>query len=101
VQVYSADEIKENRETMQKMGKVQFNTSDVRDAVIEQGTAQGFYNQVQLVWDDWVGVSHGIMPDIQVSLGRGVSGDQGIENAWERLCQGAVGTQEGLVYVMC
>lgn len=86
---------------MQTIGKVQFNTSGVRDAVIRQVTAQGFYDQVQLMWDGWTGVRHEIMPDIKVSLGHGVLGDQGIENAWKGLCQGCVGTQEGLVYVMC
>lgn len=77
---------------MQTMGKVQFNTFGVRDTVIEQDIAQGFHDQVQLVWDHWTRVSHEIMPDIQVSLGQGVSGVQGIENRWQRLCQSGVST---------
>jgi hypothetical protein len=84
---------------MQTMGKVQFNTSGVRDAVIAQTSAQDFHDHVQLVWDDWLSVSHEIMPDVQVELGRGVS-DEGIEQGWRRLCQGCVGTQEGLAYAM-
>lgn len=82
------------------MGKVQFNTSGVRDAVIAQATAKGFYDDVQLAWDDWISVSHDIMSDIQLTFGRGVSGEEGIEKGWSRLCQGSVGTQEGLVYTM-
>lgn len=82
------------------MGKVQFNTSAVRDSAIAQTTIEDFYDQVQLVWDDWMGVSREIMPNIQLRIGHGVSGDGGIEEGWRRLCQGAVGTEEGLVYTM-
>ncbi|KAA8644972.1 uncharacterized protein ATNIH1004_009183 [Aspergillus tanneri] len=35
-QIYSADDTKENRESMQIMGKIQFNTSGVRDSAVEQ-----------------------------------------------------------------
>ncbi|KAJ5390997.1 uncharacterized protein N7496_002065 [Penicillium cataractarum] len=98
--VYSAGEIKESRESMQTMGKVQFNTSGVQDAVIAQSTAKAFYDDVQLAWHGWVGVSHEIMPDIQLLLGQGVSGDEGVEKGWSRLCQGSAITQEGLVYTM-
>lgn len=99
-QVYSDDEIKKHCESIQIMGKVQFNTSGVRDAVIARTSAQNFHDHVQLVWDDWLSTSHDIMPDVQVKLGQGVSGDKGIEGGWRRLCQGCVGSQEGLAYVM-
>lgn len=99
-QVYSTDDIKENRASMQTMGKIQFNTSAVRDTAIRQTSADDYYAHVQPVWEDWLRVSHDIMPDIRVTLGRGVSGEEGIERGWSRLCQGSVGTQEGLVYTM-
>jgi hypothetical protein len=85
---------------MQTIGKIQFNTSGVRDSAVELTSAQDYYGHVQPVWEDWMRVSHEITPDIQVTLGRGVSGDEGIEKGWSRLCLGSVGTQEGLVYVM-
>lgn len=99
-QVYSADDIKENRESMQKIGKIQFNTSAVRDSAVEKTSAQDYYSHVQPVWENWMRVSHEITPDIQVTVGRGVSGDEGIDKGWSRLCQGSVDTQEGLVYTM-
>ncbi|BCS18072.1 DUF2855 family protein [Aspergillus puulaauensis] len=98
--VYSTDDIKENRASMQTMGKIQFNTSAVRDTAIRQTSADDYYAHVQPVWDDWLRVSHDIMPDIRVTLGWGVSGEEGIERGWSRLCQGSVDTQEGLVYTM-
>ncbi|CAG8924734.1 unnamed protein product [Penicillium salamii] len=98
--VYSADDIKENRESMQKMGKIQFNTSGVRDSAVEWTSAQDYHDQVQPIWEDWMQVSHETTPDIQITLGRGVSGDEGIEKGWSRLCLGSVGTHEGLVYAM-
>ncbi|KAL2814056.1 hypothetical protein BDW59DRAFT_24137 [Aspergillus cavernicola] len=98
--VYSANDIKENRESMQTMGKIQFNTSGVRDSVIEQTSAQDYYGHVQPVWEDWMRVSHEILPDIQLTLGRGVSSVEEIKKGWRRLSQGSVGTREGLVYPM-
>ncbi|KAJ5982908.1 hypothetical protein N7481_005007 [Penicillium waksmanii] len=98
--VYSADEITANRDSMKTMGKIQFNTSGVRDAIITHTTAKDFYDQAQLVWDDWISVSHDIVPDIQLMVGHGVGGERGIEKGWSKLCQGMVGTGEGLVYMM-
>lgn len=85
---------------MQKMGKIQFNTSGVRDSAVELTSAQDYHDQLQPIWEDWMQVSHETTPDIQITLGRGVSGDEGIEKGWSRLCLGSVGTQEGLLYAM-
>jgi hypothetical protein len=85
---------------MEKIGKIQFNTSGVRDSAVELTGAETYYGEVQPVWGDWIRVSHEITPDIQVTLGRGISGDEGIEKGWSRLCLGSVGTKEGLVYAM-
>jgi hypothetical protein len=38
------------------------------------------------------------MPDMQIKIGTGVKGSDGVESGWERLCKGDVGTTEGLVY---
>jgi hypothetical protein len=38
------------------------------------------------------------MPDMQINVGKGITGSGGIEGGWERLCRGYVGTTEGLVY---
>ncbi|KAJ5388849.1 hypothetical protein N7509_011390 [Penicillium cosmopolitanum] len=100
IQVYSADEITANRDSMKTMGKVQFNTSAVRDAIITHTTAKNFYDQAQILWDDWISVSHDIMPDVQLMVGHGVVGHEGIETGWSKLCQGMVGAGEGLVYIM-
>lgn len=85
---------------MKTMGKVQFNTSAVRDAIITHTTAKNFYDQAQILWDDWISVSHDIMPDVQLMVGHGVVGHEGIETGWSKLCQGMVGAGEGLVYIM-
>ncbi|KAF5857283.1 hypothetical protein ETB97_006008 [Aspergillus alliaceus] len=98
--VYSTDELKRNRELMETMGKIQFNTSAVRDAAVQLEGAQEYYSCVNPVWEKWVGISHEIAPDIHVTLGRGISGNEGIEKGWSRLCQGSVSSREGLVYLM-
>jgi hypothetical protein len=84
---------------MQKIGKIQFNTSGVRDSAVDMTGAQDYYGHVEPAWEDWLRVSHDITPDIEITVGQGVSGE-GIMKGWRRLCQGTVGPQEGLVYTM-
>ena len=85
---------------MTKHGKLQFNTSTVRDAVMDQIGVNNYHARVQAIWDEWLRKSHELMPDIQVVVGHGASGAEGVEGGWTRLCEGSVGAQVGLVYQM-
>ena len=85
-------------QAMSKLGIIRFNSSRVRDAAVQSTGAQVFYDSVQSVWDHWLRVSHSIMPDMRIAVGKGISGVDGVEGGWERLCRGLVGAQEGLVY---
>ena len=85
---------------MTKLGKLQFNTSAARDDAIKLVGAENYYRKSRQAWNEWLQVSHEIMPDIEVTFGRGVSGPEGVEDGWKRLCEGSVGAQEGLVYLM-
>lgn len=80
---------------MSKYGKIQFNASGVRDAAIGSLGIKAFNIGLGAAWNDWLQVSHSITPDIQVVLGSGVSGKQGVEGGWDRLSRGQVGVQEG------
>jgi len=83
---------------MMKSGRVQFNASGVRDAVTKSVGAQKFQENTHTVWEEWLQVSHDIMPDMRLVFGTGISAEDGIQAGWERLCQGLVGPEEGLVY---
>lgn len=83
---------------MARLGKIRVNTSQIRDSALRAVGPKAFYEAIDSVWNDWLRVSLSIMPDLQVVWGDGVSGDNGIERGWQRLCKGEVGAQEGLVY---
>ncbi|KAH8703141.1 hypothetical protein BGW36DRAFT_368879 [Talaromyces proteolyticus] len=96
--IYTSEELQTTREDMTRLGKIQVNTSGIRDAAIRAVGAETYYQKVDPVWDDWLKVSHSIMPDLQIVWGDGVSGEKGVEYGWKRICGGEVGAQEGLVY---
>ena len=86
------------REAMSRLGKVQFNASDVQGVVMELRGAEAYFNTVSSLWDQWLSDRYRSIPDMRIVWGKGISGADGIEGGWERLCQGRVGAEEGLVY---
>jgi hypothetical protein len=95
--VYSTEEMLANRAAVAELGKVQFNTSGVQDTVIERMGHEAYFAMKDERWNEWLSERHLSVPGMQIVWGKGVSGD-GIEKGWERLCQGQVGAEEGLVY---
>jgi hypothetical protein len=83
---------------MLRLSKVQYNTSGVQDVAMQLNGAEAYFNTVTQLWDQWVRDRHRSIPDMRVVWGKGISGTDGIEGGWKRLCQGQVDPQEGLVY---
>lgn len=83
---------------MEKFGKVQLNTSGLRDSAIEAEGEQAYHRSSAMAWNEWLDSRHRSVPNMDVALGQGVSGEKGIESGWKRLCQSSVGAQEGLVF---
>ncbi|KAJ5209984.1 Protein of unknown function DUF2855 [Penicillium cf. griseofulvum] len=98
--VYSMEEIIAGAEATAKLGKVQYNTSSVQDTILESGDAEAYLATRNAEWEKWLDNRHLSVPGKQVVFGRGVSGADGVEGGWERLCHGQVGADEGLVYKM-
>ena len=83
---------------MAQLGKVQYNTSGVQDAVMRADGAEAYFDQLTHRWDEYYRARGASAPDMRITWGEGVSGDRGVEGGWERLCKGQVGGDEGLVY---
>ncbi|KAH8892145.1 hypothetical protein GQ53DRAFT_793943 [Thozetella sp. PMI_491] len=96
--VYTPQEAEKAMQEMSNLGILRFNSVRVRDAAIQSNGAEDFNASVQPVWEDWLRISHSIMPDIRITVGQGISGADGVEGGWDRLSKGLVGAQEGLVY---
>ncbi|KAJ5781097.1 hypothetical protein N7457_006257 [Penicillium paradoxum] len=98
--VYSTEELLAGRAAMAKLGKVQYNTSSVQDTILESKDVAAYFAIRDAEWKKWLDDRHLSVPGMQISFGHGVSGDDGVEGGWEKLCNGQVGPEEGLVYKM-
>jgi hypothetical protein len=98
--VYSTEELLAGRSAMAELGKIQYNTSGVQDTVLESVDPEAYFETKNKLWDQWLDTRHLSVPGMQIVFGSGVSGADGIEGGWERLCHGEVGSEEGLVYKM-
>lgn len=95
--VYSTEELLAGRDAIVKLGKVQYNTSGVQDTILATQDVGAYFATKATQWEKWLDERHLSVPGMQIMFGRGVSGD-GVEAGWERLCNGQVGAEEGLVY---
>jgi hypothetical protein len=85
---------------MQSQGKIQYNTSGVQDTVIEREGAARYFGKVSSRWKEWLADRASAIPDMQLVWGQGIAGENGIYGGWERLSNGEVRPEEGLVYAL-
>ena len=64
---------------MSKLGKVQYNTSGVQDAVMQANGTEAYFDKLAYVWDEWHSTRHASIPDMRIVWGEGISGASGIE----------------------
>ncbi|KAJ6159647.1 hypothetical protein N7497_004184 [Penicillium chrysogenum] len=98
--VYSMEELIAGRTAMEELGKVQFNTSGVQDTILESVGPEAYFATKDEQWAKWLDDRHLSVPGMQIVFGSGVSGVDGVEGGWDRLCHGQVRAEEGLVYKM-
>lgn len=79
---------------------VPYNASGVQNKAVQLKGVEAYSNTLSLLWDQWLRDRHYSIPDMRLVWGKGVSGSGGIEGGWERLCQGRVGPEEGLMYLI-
>lgn len=96
--MYSQEELQARGQEFNELGKIRFNTSNVKDEAIRIAGANQYHETVQVVWEEWLQDRWNNVPDLKIVWGKGVAGDQGIEGGWERLCRGSATVTEGLVY---
>ncbi|KAJ5971383.1 uncharacterized protein N7479_001301 [Penicillium vulpinum] len=98
--VYSVEDLIAGGAENEKLGKVQYNTSGVQDTILESVGPEAYFATKAVQWEKWLDDRHLSVPGKQIVFGHGVSGADGIEGGWDRLCQGQVRAEEGLVYKM-
>ncbi|KAF7126023.1 hypothetical protein CNMCM5793_002382 [Aspergillus hiratsukae] len=98
--VYTADEVQAARAAMQSLGKIQYNTSGIQDTIINREGAATYFGKVSRRWKEWLAHCASAIPDMRLVYGQGIAGENGIYGGWEKLSNGAVRPEEGLVYAL-
>ncbi|TAQ87670.1 hypothetical protein B7494_g4021 [Chlorociboria aeruginascens] len=96
--VYTKEESLEALQAIAKLGKIQFNTSGVRDTAMEREGTAAYFEKVALLQSQWNTDVPKFVKDMKLVWGKGVKGEDGIEGGYERLVRGEVAPHEGLVY---
>ncbi|KAL0261729.1 hypothetical protein SLS55_003159 [Diplodia seriata] len=92
MKVYSEDEMKADAETAQRLKSVQFNTSTVRDWAMEIEGPEAYFAKVNEAWERCE--EEGGMGEFEAVW---VDGVDGIEKAWQDLCDQKVKPDEAIV----
>ncbi|KAA8643821.1 DUF2855 family protein [Aspergillus tanneri] len=100
IQVYTIEEAQAARAAMQSLGKIQYNTSGIQDTIINREGAGTYFGKVSRRWKEWLADRASAIPDMQLVWGQGIAGENGIYRGWEKLSNGAVRPEEGLVYTL-
>lgn len=98
LQIVTPEETLANGKATVELGKIQYNTSGIEDSLIETMGIGSFYKMQDAKGKQVLEDRQQWLPGVEIVWGRGVCGTSGIEGAWDRLCQGQVGSEEALVY---
>ncbi|GFF44991.1 hypothetical protein IFM46972_07684 [Aspergillus udagawae] len=98
--VYTTEEVQAARAAMQSLGKIQYNTSGIQDTIIEREGAATYFGKVSRRWKGWLTDRASAIPDMHLVWGQGIDEENGIYGGWERLSNGQVRPEEGLVYAL-
>ncbi|KAK3947174.1 hypothetical protein QBC32DRAFT_355157 [Pseudoneurospora amorphoporcata] len=79
----------------QALGKVQFNTSGVRDWAVEAEGTVAYFEMVNEAWKRCYAETG--LGDVRLERYRSVEGTNGIEDAWEALCGQKLAPNAGIV----
>ncbi|KAK3399338.1 hypothetical protein B0T20DRAFT_197885 [Sordaria brevicollis] len=93
--VYAPEEIQARMASGQKLGKVQFNTSGVRDRAMEVEGAEKYFDGVEECWKRCYGEKG--LGEVKFGRYEGVEGEKGVEGAWKALCERRLKANEGVV----
>ncbi|KAJ5625485.1 hypothetical protein N7510_001794 [Penicillium lagena] len=98
--VYTSEEMQTVGKNMVQLGKIQFNTSGVRDTLMKSMSPAKFFEVLNEAWRQLLADRTTSIPDMNLVWGKGVAGTNGLEGGWDALCQGQVKAEEALVYTM-
>ncbi|KAI9785102.1 MAG: hypothetical protein M1816_000513 [Peltula sp. TS41687] len=94
--VYTPEELQAYMESGPRLGKIQLNTSGLRDIAMKLQGEEDYFGELNATWDRWLDDEG--PGGMKIVWGRGLGGDQGVEGGWKKLCDGRTVADEGLVF---
>ncbi|KAJ5290928.1 hypothetical protein N7478_000179 [Penicillium angulare] len=94
----SAEELIAAGQEIEQLGKVRCNTSGMQDTAIEAMGAETFFNSMDVKWEKLYHDRKLWAPDLKIRWSHGISGSDGIESGWTKICHGEVLANEASVY---
>lgn len=94
--ILSEEEAKERMVSGQAMGKVQYNTSGIRDRGSEAEGAEAVFQTLDECFQRWIDEKG--MGALELSWGEGVQGPSGVEGAWGDMCGGKMSINKAMVF---
>ncbi|KAL4937788.1 hypothetical protein BDV06DRAFT_226620 [Aspergillus oleicola] len=96
--VYTLPDLQASQASMLTLKKQQFNTSPILEVAIQQKGLEAYHEEVRERFNLWLENRESAAPDLKLVWGSGVTGEDGIEGGWEKLCKSEVQPEEALVY---
>ncbi|KAK3703052.1 hypothetical protein LTR37_014663 [Vermiconidia calcicola] len=78
------------------MTNVRMNATAVRDAVMTRDGAEEYFKELPQAWNDFS--KSQMVSDLQLVLGAGCAGNEGLEGGWMKLCESKVAGDSILAY---
>ncbi|KAL3488054.1 hypothetical protein BJX62DRAFT_253541 [Aspergillus germanicus] len=79
-------------------GIIQLNTGPILDAALRIQGARRVFEGLEERWGRWLADRQVAAPDLRLVWGEGITGEQGIQGGWDRLCRSEVNAEEALIY---
>ncbi|KAI9832025.1 MAG: hypothetical protein M1819_004569 [Sarea resinae] len=94
--IYTPETWAEFAATSERVGKVQFNASGVRDAAMELLGEEPYFAGLDKAWREFF--DEGGVEGMSLVWGENTEGESGVEGGWEKLVKGEVEGGKGMVF---
>ncbi|KAK0630893.1 hypothetical protein B0T17DRAFT_507326 [Bombardia bombarda] len=93
--VYSDAEMKVYASSIEALGKIPMNASDVRDRAIDALGPDDYFERLNEAWGRCV--TEKGLGELELLWFRGVEGEKGVDGAWQALCERRLAANAGIV----
>ena len=98
VKPYKPEDMGALFERFQRLKRIQANTSGLRDIAMGKMGEEQYFDSMSKAWQLVKERDQGPVPEMELSWGKGMVGENGVEGGWKKLCAGNTPPDKGLVF---